>query len=409
MMKTDIPAHGVNKLTERLLAQGVTFDNLKTWPEDVWEGEKGNFCYSREYRFMPTWESPCGLLIHSHGDMWGETWVDGEFKCAENDNPLFRCPVPGKPCPHRLKLPKGINCQFHRTDREWSEEASVERIQREHDATLRRLWEEDIARYPGWNGVCACLDDEDLPDGTVRRTARWELYKCLWIGCTSTQCVCRGGAERDIRPANIFYDLYIERHFTEGLLEYTDKQVTKGLEVFPKPVARTDAELALKIWRHDPDSSMLPPTVTDKLNAHAQSTGIECFFVRHHQYWNGHVGVTMKIEIRNIHVARNEQRDMLQDLKDVQEGIEVIHDSDLKKAAQARKSESRQKYKINKLAKQYANSQNGGELLLWGEKPEMKKAVREEAERIKAKRDARQAKEDAKAAQITLFDMEGED
>ena len=100
MMQTTVPTPGTNKLTERLLAQGVKLEDHKTWPEGVWACEINNFGYSREYRFMPTWESPCGLLIHAHGDMWGETWVNGEFKCAENDNPLFRCPLPGKPCQH---------------------------------------------------------------------------------------------------------------------------------------------------------------------------------------------------------------------------------------------------------------------------------------------------------------------
>ena len=87
MMKTTVPTPGTNKLTERLLAQGVKLEDHKTWPEGVWACEINNFGYCREYRFMPTWESPCGLLIHAHGDMWGETWVNGEFKCAENDNP----------------------------------------------------------------------------------------------------------------------------------------------------------------------------------------------------------------------------------------------------------------------------------------------------------------------------------
>lgn len=94
----NIPVTEVNRLTERLLAQGVSLDDWATWPENVWRCDPNNFAYKRELQFMPTWESPCGLLVRGYGDFWGETWAGGEFHCAENDNPLFGCPRPGVPC-----------------------------------------------------------------------------------------------------------------------------------------------------------------------------------------------------------------------------------------------------------------------------------------------------------------------
>ena len=414
MMSTTVPTPGTNKLTERLLAQGVKLDDCSTWPEGVWACEINNFGYSREYRFTPTWESPCGLLIHDHGDMWGDTWVDGEFKCAENDNPLFGCPIPGKPCPHRKRLPPGINCQFHRTDREWNEEDSVERLQRERRDAQRRLWEEDFARYRDWNGICLNLKTEDMPDGSVRRKVKYRLYECIRARCQSEQCVCRFGAKRDLRPANIYYDIYIERRYNEGLVPYADKKLTKGLKVFDRPIPRTDAEIALKIWRHDPDSIQLPVHMRNKLNAgeqtHTSALSRESYFVRHHQYWDGHTNVELYVEIRNIRIGKNEQRDMLQDLMDVQNGITVVHASDNDKAAKAQKSQRRRAAKIKKLATIYANEAERGirhgttEIMLGTEKPELKNAVREEAERILAKREAKAAKEAAKDAQISFFD-----
>lgn len=418
MMSTTVPTPGTNKLTERLLAQGVKLDDCSTWPEGVWACEINNFGYSREWRFTPTWESPCGLLIHNHGDMWGDTWVDGEFKCAENDNPLFGCPIPGKPCPHRLDLPKGINCQFHRTDREWNEADSVERLQQERRNAQRRLWEEDFEKYKDWNGMCINLKSEDMPDGTVRRSAKYKLWECISVRCSSAQCVCRCGAMRDLRPANIFYDLYIERRFNEGLVPYADKKLTKGLKVFDKSIAWTDAEIALKIWRHDPDSVQLPPRMRDKLNAgeqtHTHALSKEAFFVRHHRYWDGHTDVELYVEIRNIRIGKNEQRDMLQDLMDVQNGIAVVHASDSAKAAKAQKSQRRQMAKAKKLATIYANETERGhshgatDILLDQQKPEFRQAVREEAERITAKREAKARKEATKNAQISIFDeLEG--
>ena len=409
MMQTTVPTPGTNKLTERLLAQGVKLDDHSTWPEGVWACEINNFGYSREWRFTPTWESPCGLLIHEHGDMWGETWVGGEFKCAENDNPLFPCPIPGKPCPHRLQLPPGINCQFHRTDREWNEEDSVERLARERQEASRRLWEEDMHKYPGWDGMCFNIRNEDLPDGTVRRSIRYRLYECIRLRCKSEQCVCRCGAKRDLRPANIFYDLYIERRFNEGLVPYADKKLRKGLKVFDKPIAWTDAEIALKIWQHDPDSSQLPVCMRDRLNAgehtHTRDLSREAYFVRHHRYWDGHNDVELYVEIRNIRIAKNEQRDMLQDLRDVQNGITVVHDSDQTAAAKAVKSQKRRDYRIKKYAKLLADGKthHGIDKL----NDDMLDAVYEETARIKEKREAKVQKEAAKEAQITMFDMGG--
>lgn len=416
MMKTTVPTPGTNKLTERLLAQGVKLDDPSTWPEGVWACEINNFGYSREWRFTPTWESPCGLLIHNHGDMWGETWVNGEFKCAENDNPLFRCPVPGKPCPHRLKLPAGINCQFHRTDRQWSEAESAERLYRRYDDMLRREWEADMARYPGWDGICANLKKEDLPDGSVRQTTSYKVENCISMRCSSTQCVCRNGAKRDVTKSNIFYDLYYERRYTEGFLQHTEKKLLKGLKVFDKPVARTDAEIALKMWRHDPDSPLVPMVLRRKLNAtefQGRSDNRERYFVKHHQYWEGHTNVELDIEIRNIRIAKSEQRDLLQDLKDVQDGIAVEHQSDKEKAAKAKKSETRFQYRVKKLAKAYANEIERGQsagavaLMLQSEKPELVQAVKDEARRIVDKRRAKAEDEKAKSAQVSLFDTEG--
>ena len=45
--------------------------------------------------------------------------------------------------------------------------------------------------------------------------------------------------------------------------------------------------------------------------------------------------------MENIRIARSEQRDLLQDLQDVAEGIEVVHAVDLTKAAIEKKKAAR--------------------------------------------------------------------
>lgn len=406
MMRTTMPTPGTNELTRRLLAQGVRLDDHRTWPENVWACQQNAFAFSREWRFCPTWESPCGLLIHDWGDFWGDTWIEGEFKCAENFNPLFECPRPGTPCPHRKRLPKGINCQFHETSREWTEEASAEKLYKLRAAEDRALWESDIQRCPGWAGVCPNIRNQELPDGSFKRTYRYDVANCISFGCTSTQCICRLGAERDLTKVNIFYDLYTEREIVEGFTRYTDRSLLKGLRVFEKPIARTDAEIAYRIWQHDPDSPIMPRRLADKLNASDNMDHKEAFFIAHHGQYNGRVIERITTEVRDIRIARHEQRDMLADLQAVQDGIAVQHDSDLKKAAEAAKTARRRDAKVKKAAKQLADAKRPNSMasmLLRQQKQEFQDAVRAEAERIRMNREQEERKKEQAGQQLSLF------
>ena len=402
MTRMEVPATGINKLTERLLAQGVKLDDPSTWPENVWAADQHNFAYRCDWKFTPTWESPCGLLIHSHGDGWGDTWVDGEFKCAENDNPLFGCPIPGKPCPHRLAHPAGINCQFHRTDREWTWDESVEALEKARLNRFRVLWEDTMRRYPDWNGYCLNLKRVDLPDGGAKYEARYNLEECIRSRCTNTQCVCRCGAVRNTRPANIFYDLYRERHYTIGMVPYSETIIHKGNKVFDKAIAWTDAEIALKIWNHNPDSHLLPSQMWNRLNASRnRETDTEAFFIRHHGRYNERVDCRLIVEVRNVRIARNETRDMLQDLMDVQNGIKVKHASDLKKAAEAKKSESRDAARIRKYSKLLADGKAVDKISRM--RPDLRERIEAKARQIKAGRELVGTN-----AQISIFDeLEG--
>ena len=47
-------------------------------------------------------------------------------------------------------------------------------------------------------------------------------------------------------------------------------------------------------------------------------------------------------EVENIRIARSEQRDLLQDLRDAAEGIEVVHEIDKIKARAAKKRAARE-------------------------------------------------------------------
>ena len=56
----------------------------------------------------------------------------------------------------------------------------------------------------------------------------------------------------------------------------------------------------------------------------------------------------LHLTVTNIRIAKSEQRDLLQDLRDVADGLEVVHAVDLKKEQAAKKRESRQRRKEQK-------------------------------------------------------------
>ena len=68
-------------------------------------------------------------------------------------------------------------------------------------------------------------------------------------------------------------------------------------------------------------------------------------------------------DVENIRIAKSEQRDLLQDLRDVADGLEVVHAVDLKKEQAAKKRKSRQRrreQKERRLNKPRSGSTQGG-------------------------------------------------
>lgn len=252
-------------------------------------------------------------------------------------------------------------------------------------------------------------------DVSIRKN--YWLERCISLKCKNTQCPCLGWKERDVRPANIFYDLYIERKFTEGLVPYSEKSIIKGLKVFDKAVAMHDAELALKIWRRNPNARMLPSQMLRRLdvavNLEHNIGSREAYFVRTHGTLYGRACQVFS-EIRNIRVARQEGRDLMQDLQDVRDGITVQHASDMQKAAKAQKNERYQAGKIKRTAQKLAREmmESGDDLedthtgiMLQRRNAEFSAAVEAEALRIIERAREKRRRENNETGQLSIFDM----
>jgi hypothetical protein len=139
----------------------------------------------------------------------------------------------------------------------------------------------------------------------------------------------------------VFYDVRRTWITRIGFLEEKRVEVTKGLKVFPKPVARTDAEIWLKVKKAEFD-----PLRGKSVIAHpskSQEDRRQEHFSKMHRRYGNYDYFEFHYDVENIRIARSEQRDLMQDLRDVADGVEVVHAIDTEKAKAVRKREGRQR------------------------------------------------------------------
>lgn len=295
----------LNDLTQRLFAQGHTKDNH---PDTVRWGNWQNFEYKPETVAGFTWETPCGLLIEGgsgtgDGIAHSDTFYQHVWYCPENDNPLLRCPHSRKGCEH---IPDGFPlpmCPCHQTDRPYDYERSVEKIQAEHNREVRQ-------RYMELTGgaYCACAAIRDEPV--------YDVALCIQAQCKNPVCAI-SKQPRDLKQVNIFYDVRRTWITRKGFLEETKVEITRGLKLLKRPVARTDAEIWLNAVKNQ------SPLVS--------SSDIE------RPVDGGYDYVEFHYDVENIRIARSGRRNPSQDRQDEANGAEVHHAVDLAKEKVAQK------------------------------------------------------------------------
>jgi hypothetical protein len=329
--------HGdmINDLTEKLYAEGWTRENH---PDYVYWSDFENFGYKWETVKTFVWETECGLMADVYDVDVGDCSFDGVLYCAENDNPLTRCPYGNKMCEH---IPAGFpfpHCPCRRTDKPFNYENSVKRINDEQAKREHKQWMEITG-----GTYCACVvGSNGYAGGNVQ--VHYDVENCIHYGCKNETCVIRK-QPRDLSLVNIFYDVRRTWITKKGLIDDTRTEVTKGCKVFPKAIARTDAEIWLKVKQaeYNPlkSKSVVRPHLTPTDRAQE-------FFSKHHRSWPDYDYFEFHYDVENIRIAKSEQRDLLQDLRDVEEGLEIIHASDQTRAAKALKRDKRQKSREQK-------------------------------------------------------------
>ena len=325
----------LNDLTRRLYAQGYTREH---YPDTVCWGDWQNFSYKWETMQGFTWETPCGLLIQGESDIGrgfnvGDCWFQHVWYCPENDNPLYRCPYQRKGCGY---IPQGfplIMCPCHQTDRPYDYEHSAEKVEAENTRQAHKQYMELTG-----GAYCACVVSGNCYE-RGRYDVKYDVEQCIHYGCQNPVCVIRK-QHRDLKKVNIFYDARRTWITRRGFLEEKKVEVTKGLKVFDHPVARTDAEIWLKIKEHEA-SPLNGYSVIEHPKKTLEDRRQEYFSHMHRRYDESYDYFEFHYEVENIRVARSEQRDLLQDLRDAAEGIEVVHDIDQLKARAAKKRAGR--------------------------------------------------------------------
>lgn len=333
----------MNELTKRLFAEGWTEDHH---PDHVFWGFFKCFQYKWEYARALTWKTPCGLFVSGWSVGCSETSFGGVDYTPENNNPLILCPYKQKACEH---IPEGLRgkyplCPCHTTEETYDKARSVEAIEEDR---AKRYHEQYMEITGGSYCICVC-DNNGFQGGLVR--VEYDVQKCITYGCQNETCVIRK-QPRDLTRVNIFYDVRRTKITRNGFLEQTDVSVTKGEKVFEKTVARTDAEIWLKVKQAN-YTPLNNRTVIEGRKTR-DDRRME-FFSDHHRKWPGYDYFEFRYEVENIRIEKKESRDLLQDLRDVAEGLTVVHASDQKKAAAAAKKERRRKYREEKESKRQA-------------------------------------------------------
>lgn len=326
-----------NLLTQRLLAAGYTAEHYpdyvripsSRWGNDPLQNLSHGFEFTPDYLKSMVFKTGCGLYVKGSEFCHGDMSYMGVLWSPENDCPTICCPYRKDTCTLRSPIlreafgggmVKIVHCDCHHTNERYDYEKSVDKAK---DDETKMINDKYNAFVKSKNGH-AC---------------HWHAHYNYWTGeweqhynpMTCAKMCMNVGRDCDLthtpisrQKGNVFYDVKITMIRNDGSLFDGEQivKVIKGVRLFETGKSITICEKAAK------------QRIVEERESHRQRHG--------------------KVEILNIRVEQRESRDLMQDLQDIRDGIEVIHESDLKKQAKQQKSErqqQRQEKKIKKLEK----------------------------------------------------------
>jgi hypothetical protein len=324
----------LNKLTQQLFAQGYSEENHPDWVKPF-KSFYGGFTYTVKKLYQLVFSTPCGLLLIGshfvHGNMsyMGIDWME------ENDNPVVRCPFDKVECELNHEVLRNIThmgcivqCACKLVSVEYDYEKSFDRAWDERYAEKERLYQEFVERTKGH----CCRWHMHFNEKEKKWILTYDPMACArWNHCGE---IC-DLTKKPLNPkkGNVFYDIKTISYRHDGGLFDGEQVVTmlKGNRLFNKPCSLT---------------------VCDEIVKRCKDYILERVKSKYHNQL--FLNPDMVIEILNVRAEYRESRDLLQDLTDVQNGIKVIHQSDLEKAAKVNKSKRKEARRLrlkNKILK----------------------------------------------------------
>ena len=389
-----------NLLTQKLLAEGYDENNYpdyvrlpgSCWGDNPLQNLNDGFVYTTEHRNKMVFKTGCGLLVkgsyfrNGHMSYMGRKWI------IENDCPTITCPYRKNTCDlrnpilgdaHGSGLCKMLFCDCHKTDAQYDYEKSFDKVSDDEKKEINQKYDAFVqskkghvchwhANYNYWTGEWSQSYD---PMTCARH--------CMNIGrdCELT------GRPVSKKKGNVFYDVKVSHIRRDGTLFDGQEivRINKGVRLFDTAKSITICEQAAKHCRR----------YIEERERNKRSAEITLFG------W--------KVEVLNIRVEQRESRDLMQDLQDIRDGIEVTHDSDLKKSAKEDKKERMQKAqqkRIEKLEKKilevgYHNLESHSLEKIHADKWLGYERINE----LEEMRDKKAKEEREKPVQLSLFDM----
>lgn len=225
----------LNKLTQRLFAEGYTKDRHPDYVDDwTYQSEfYGGFEYSRAKKNSMVFSTPCGLLIQ--GSYWNNGLMSymGVTWSMENDNPTIRCPYSKVGCALNHEFLRDrtvgsqVECACHEVTVPYAYNRSWDIIEDEEQAVQEDLLEAYKQKMKG--RVCRehCHFD--------RQKQQWrQIYDPIHV-CAQRRCSFCFILQKELSRSrgNIFYDVKISTKVSgKGLFpdEYP-VQIIKGKKI----------------------------------------------------------------------------------------------------------------------------------------------------------------------------------
>lgn len=345
-----------NLLTERLLAEGYTAENH---PEYVYisgmgsnktlDNWKGGFEYYFWHIAEKTYKTPCGMQCRGKFTHTGFSWMGTEY-CYENDNPWIVCPKGEVNCKLREEPFKsqgtGVSCRHcivHPVDEEYQYEGSCEAERHLLDDEIRRQKTSFILQKN--SHVC-------------ENHMRYDIYKKEWVfnydpmNCANGFCRAQASDFKDggfcpvlnkcisKDKGNVYYDVkYSGRDYSkDGTLFEGERfvHIVKGKQLFNKPIRLDIARVIANLCKD---------AIRQKVRWNTSEYDSLTFFRAERDE------IDFQWEVLNIRAEKKATRDLEQDLKDIEDGIEVTHDFDARKAKQSQKKQRRDLAKQKRIEK----------------------------------------------------------